>query len=103
MSDRGATINDPALKQAFLEGVQQGMAEIHSSNEPTWEVTVSFEGTTLNQYTTQSAEKVLLETRQAVTNGCAITITPIAPPEHGIAAAISAPQDDEVVDAEIVE
>lgn len=98
-------ITDPTLKQAFIEGVKQGMEEIHSSNEPTWEVKVSFDGTLLNEYVTQSAEKVLLEARTAVTNGCAITITPVTPvtpPEHGIAKAITEARDDEVVDAEIV-
>lgn len=104
MSDRGATIKDPVLNAAFAEGVKQGMQEIYSGDEPTWEVTVSFDGTSLRQFTTTRPSEVINATTEALMNGCSVKIDVVPPSAVRTAvAALTVPDDDEVVDAEIVD
>lgn len=99
MSEQSNVITDPAIKKAFVEGFSEGMADILSGEEPAWLVEVRYDDTLLKQYRTTSAEKVLADCKEAVTNGCSFEVKP---DRHGTVEAVTEAKDDEIVDAELV-
>lgn len=102
MSDFNNRVDRPDFMEAFRQGFVEG--QVMATEEPVYEVEVSFEGVPLNRSTYDDLKRAMGAVEIALdTPGVKVTIefgtsTPPAPELQ----AVAAQADDEVVDAEIV-
>lgn len=100
-----ATIKDTSLTDAFRQGFEEGVA-LAATTQTLYEVEASFEGTMLRKTQFSDLGQALAEVKEFLSNGSGteinIKVIAVALDAEGAALA-AAPDDDDVVDAEIVE
>jgi hypothetical protein len=98
--ERKNVIKDQGLMNAFKEGFVEGQA---MQDRPIWEVTVEFEGTTLNRTTHDDVVSALQAAGRALdTPGTKVTIE-VGLDSGADAPAVTEANDDDVIDAEVLE